>query len=81
MSNNAEQPDTSMSPDVASVILRMTVALADEDRGALPASLVFTDGFGGVDEDDVIRAAADIVGRDRIKDRDLLRYLAEIDGE
>lgn len=73
------KPDTSMSPDVASVILRMAVTLAEEDRGLAPASLTFADSPGEVDEDAVIRAAADIVGRDRIKDRDLLRYLAEID--
>lgn len=74
------EPDTSMSPDVASVILRMAIALHDEDRGTYSASLVFTDGPGEVDEDAVIRKAADIIGRDRIKDRDLRSYLAEIDG-
>lgn len=74
------EPDTSMSPDVASVILRMAVTLTEEDRGASSTSLTFTEGAAEVDEDAVIRAAADIVGRDRIKDRDLLDYLAEIDG-
>lgn len=80
MSNKADQPGTSMSPDVASVILRMAAALYGEDRSASPAWLTFTDGFNEVDEDSVIHAAADVVGHDRIKDRDLLRYLAEING-
>ena len=78
--DETEKPDTTMSRDVASVILRMAIALEDEDRGAYSSSLVFTDSPDEVDEDVVIRAAADIVGRDRIKDRDLLRYLSEIDG-
>lgn len=77
--SEADQPDTPMSPDVAQVILRMAIALEDEDRGPYPVSVVFTDNPCEVDEDIVIRKAADVIGRDKIKDRDLLNYLAEID--
>lgn len=73
------RPDMTMSPDVANVILRMAVTLEEEGRGPSSTSAVFTEGADEVDEDFVIRKAADVIGRDRIKDRDLLSLLAEID--
>lgn len=76
-------PDLTMSREVADFILRSTVGLFEE--GYWPKGYDAEGRHGGTDgqdyDDDLLRRAADIVGRDKIKHRELLRYLAELDAE
>jgi hypothetical protein len=77
---NPFAPDLTMSREAADFILRSTVGLLEE--GYWPKSYTVESRYGGTDgedyDDDLIRRAADIVGRDKIRHRYLLRYLAEL---
>jgi hypothetical protein len=74
-------PDLSMSPEVADFILRAVNGLLLE--GYWPKVYTVDGRHGGEDtedhDDDLIRRAADIVGRDKIQNRDLRRHIAELD--
>lgn len=84
---NAEEnpfaPDLTMSPEVADYVLRSVKGWLLE--GYWPKAYDVDGRHGGIDEQDydaaLVRRAADIVGRDKIKDSELLRYLAEVDAE
>jgi hypothetical protein len=73
-------PDLTMSPEVADFILRAATGLLED--GYWPKAYT---GFGPDDADErehdvaLVRRAADIVGRHRIKNRELLEQLAEPD--
>lgn len=76
-------PDLTMSREVADFILRSTVGLFEE--GYWPKGYDVEGRHGGTDgqdyDDDMLRRAADIVGRNKIKHAVLLRYLAELDAD
>ncbi|WP_086559905.1 hypothetical protein [Streptomyces africanus] len=75
-------PDLMMSRETADLLLRAVTGLLDE--GYWPKAYT---GYGPDDTDEkdydtaLVRRAADIVGRDRIKNRGLLEHLAELDAE
>lgn len=77
---NPFAPDLTMSPEVADFILRDVSGLLWESCG--PKAYDVEDprvGETGREYDnDVLLRAADIVGRDKIKNRDLLRFLEEV---
>lgn len=80
---NPFAPDLSMSREAADLILRAVTGLLWE--GYWQKAYDAETRHGGIDvrdyDADLVRRAADVVGRDRIKNRDLLRYLAELDEE
>ena len=74
-------PDLTMSHDVADFTLRAVTGLLHE--GYWPKSYRVD---GGRDEEDgfdadVVLKAADIIGRDNIKNTDLQRFIAELDSD
>ena len=80
---NPFAPDLTMSPEAANLIIRSTVGLLEE--GYWPKAYTVEGRLGGEDTEDydgdLIRRAADIVGRGKIKHAGLLRYLAELDAD
>lgn len=82
-SENPFAPDLTMSREVADFILRATTGLLLE--GYWPKGYGVAGRHGGRDTEDhdgdLVRRAADIVGRDKIVYDELLRYLAELDAE
>lgn len=80
---NPFAPDLTMSQDVADFILRATNGLLLE--GYWPKDFRVGGRHGGDDTEDydgdLVRKAADIVGRDKIKNSELRRYIAELDAD
>lgn len=78
---NPFAPDLTMSPEVADFVLRAMNGLLLE--GYWPKAYTVEDRHGGEDEEDydtdLIRRAADIIGRDKIKNPNLRRLVAEAD--
>jgi hypothetical protein len=80
---NAENPfapDLTMSPETADLILRAMNGLLLE--GYWPKAYAVKGRHGGEDgqeyDDALILKAADIVGRDKIENEDLLKFLSEL---
>lgn len=79
---NPFAPDLTMSPEVADYVLRAVTGLLED--GYWPKAYT---GYGPGDKDEqdydvaLIRKAADTVGRDRIKNSELQRALAELDSD
>lgn len=75
-------PDLAMSPEVADYVLRAVTGLLHD--GYWPKAYT---GYGPQDTDEkdydaaLVLRAADIVGRDRIKNSDLRRALADLDSD
>lgn len=80
---NQFAPDLAMSPEVADFVLRAYTGLMLE--GYWPKGYDAPDRHGGTDDQDyddaLILRAADIVGRDKIKNASLRRALVDLDVE
>jgi hypothetical protein len=78
---NPFAPDTTMSREAADFILRAMNGLLLE--GYWPKAYAVDGRHGGEDEPEydnaLLRRAADIIGRDKIRNTDLLRFLSELD--
>lgn len=80
---NPFEPELTMSPETADFILRTLNGLLLE--GYWPKGYDADGRHGGWDDREydnaLVLRAADIVGRDKIKNADLLRFVAELDAE
>jgi hypothetical protein len=80
---NPFAPDLTMSREVADFVLRAFTGLLEE--GYWPKGYDAQGRHGGVDDQDydftLIRRAADLVGRGRIRNSELLAALADMDEE
>ncbi|QDN64395.1 hypothetical protein [Streptomyces sp. S1D4-14] len=76
-------PDLTMSREVADFILRATNGLLLE--GYWPKDFRVGGRHGGDDTEDydgdLVRKAADVISRDKIKNSELRRYIAELDAD